>query len=110
MGTPTKGFFMSNLSISESLIKSKELTIKEKGCFIYLLTLPEDQVYSYKKLSKNLPDNFNSIRHTIRSLIDKGFIVVREVKNENKKIINRQYLIGFDGKLFKCLTMEYSGE
>lgn len=86
------------------------MTIKEKGCIIFLMTLPEDQVYSYGKLSKMLPDNFNSIRHTMRSLIDKGFIVVRDMKDQNKKIMNRQYLIGYDGELFKCLTMQYSGE
>lgn len=68
--------------ISNDVIKSKELTLPEKGLLSYLLSLPADWVIYRQNLYNSLPDKAGSIDKYFKALQTKGYILSVRVHNK----------------------------
>ena len=62
-------------TLPNELIKSKTLSLDEKGLLSYLLSLPSDWVIYKKNLYNNLPDKPGTIDRAFKGLQNKGYIL-----------------------------------
>ena len=62
-------------TLPNMLIKSKTLSLDEKGLLSYLLSLPSDWVIYKKNLYNNLPDKPGTIDRAFKGLQNKGYIL-----------------------------------
>ena len=62
-------------TLPNDVIKSKELSLAEKGLLSYLLSLPADWVIYKQNLYNSLPDKEGTIDKVFKGLQQKGFIV-----------------------------------
>jgi hypothetical protein len=68
-------------TIPNEIIKSKSLSMSEKGLLVYLLSLPTDWVLYKSNLHNHLPDKKGTIDKTFKSLQEKGYILSIKVHN-----------------------------
>jgi hypothetical protein len=62
-------------TLPNDIIKSKDLTLEEKGLLSYLLSLPSDWVLYRQNLYNSLPDKKGTIDKCFRGLQQKGYII-----------------------------------
>jgi hypothetical protein len=62
-------------TLPNDVIKSKELTLSEKGLLSYLLSLPADWVIYKQNLYNSLPDKEGTINKVFKGLQDKKYII-----------------------------------
>jgi len=67
---------------SNDLVKSKDLTLNEKGLLFFLLSHPEHWVINKQYLYNSLPDSRGSIDNSFKGLSEKGFIISTKIINE----------------------------
>lgn len=80
--------------ISNDVIKSKELTLSEKGLLTYLLSLPSDWVIYKQNLYNSLPDKAGSIDKYFKALQTKGYILSVRIHNlENGKFLGWNHIV-----------------
>lgn len=80
--------------ISNDLIKSKELTLAEKGLLTYLLSLPSDWVIYKQNLYNSLLDKAGSIDKYFKALQKKGYILSVRIHNlENGKFLGWNHVV-----------------
>jgi hypothetical protein len=70
-------------TLPNDVIKSKELTLSEKGLLSYLLSLPADWVIYKQNLYNSLPDKEGTIDKTFKALQTKGYIISVRVHDKN---------------------------
>jgi hypothetical protein len=70
-------------TLPNDVIKSKSLTLEEKGLLTYLLSLPSDWVIYKQNLYNNLPDRKGTIDKCFKGLQCKGYIVSAKVHDLN---------------------------
>jgi hypothetical protein len=70
-------------TLPNDVIKSKELSLSEKGLLSYLLSLPADWVIYKQNLYNSLPDKEGTIDKVFKGLQQKGFIVSVRVHDKN---------------------------
>lgn len=70
-------------TLPNDVLKSKELSLAEKGLLSYLLSLPSDWVIYKQYLYKNLPDKPGTIDKLFRGLQSKKFIISIRVHDKN---------------------------
>ena len=70
-------------TLPNDVIKSKELTLSEKGLLSYLLSLPADWVIYKQNLYNSLPDKEGTIDKVFKGLQNKGFIISVRVHDKN---------------------------
>jgi len=70
-------------TLPNDVIKSKELTLSEKGLLSYLLSLPADWVIYKQHLYNSLPDKEGTIDKTFKALQTKGYIISVRVHDKN---------------------------
>lgn len=81
--------------IFKGVAQDPNLSLKAKGFMLYVLSLPDDwQIYE-KELIKHFKDGRDSIRATIKELIDAGYIE-REKKRDEKGLIK-----GYEYRVFE---------
>ena len=69
--------------VSQNILKDENLSLKERGLLVTMLSLPDGWNFSIKGMAKILPDGIESISSTLNSLQDKGYVVSRQIKSEN---------------------------
>ena len=70
-------------TLPNDVIKSKELSLSEKGLLSYLLSLPADWVIYKQNLYNSLPDKEGTIDKVFKGLQLKGYIVSVRVHDKN---------------------------
>jgi hypothetical protein len=70
-------------TLPNDVIKSKELSLSEKGLLSYLLSLPADWVIYKQNLYNSLPDKEGTIDKTFKALQNKGYIISVRVHDKN---------------------------
>lgn len=70
-------------TLPNDVIKSKELSLAEKGLLSYLLSLPADWVIYKQNLYNSLPDKEGTIDKVFKGLQQKGYIVSVRVHDKN---------------------------
>lgn len=79
--------------IPNEILKSKDLTLGEKGLLAYLLSLPSDWIIYKKNLYDNLPDKPVQIDRYFKGLQTKGYIISVRVINEKSQFIGWNHVI-----------------
>jgi len=69
--------------IDNQIIKSKDLSLEEKGFLTYLLHKPSDWVFYRANLFNSLPDSKGTINRLWKALQAKGYIVSVKVHGVN---------------------------
>lgn len=72
--------------VKNDVLRSKSLTIEERGLLVYLLSLPEDWILYKSKLHENMPDSKGTIDRVFKQLQDKGYIVSVKVIDTKTKV------------------------
>jgi hypothetical protein len=67
---------------SNDLVRSKDLTLNEKGLLFFLLSHPEHWVINKQYLYNSLPDSRGTIDNSFKGLSEKGFIISTKIINE----------------------------
>ena len=81
-------------TLPNEIIKSKELSLEEKGFLSFLLSLPSDWVLYRHNLYKELPDAKGTIDRLFKSLQEKGYILsVRVHNSENGQFIGWNHIV-----------------
>jgi hypothetical protein len=70
-------------TLPNEIIKSKSLSLDEKGLLSYLLSLPSDWVIYKQNLYNNLPDKKGSIDRAFKNLQNKGYIISVKVHDSS---------------------------
>ncbi len=69
-------------TLPNEVIKSKDLSLEDKGLLSYLLSLPSDWVIYKQNLYNSLPDKKGSIDRSFKSLQKKGYILSVKVHDQ----------------------------
>jgi hypothetical protein len=72
--------------VKNDVLRSKSLTIEERGLLVYLLSLPEDWILYKSKLHENMPDSKGTIDRVFKNLQDKGYIISVKVIDVKTKV------------------------
>lgn len=81
-------------TLPNDVIKSKELSLSEKGLLSYLLSLPSDWVIYKQNLYNSLPDKEGTIDKCFRGLQSKGYIIsVRVHDQKTGKFIGWNHIV-----------------
>lgn len=81
-------------TLPNDVIKSKDLSLSEKGLLSYLLSLPSDWVIYRQNLYNSLPDKPGTIDKIFKGLQNKGYIVsVRVHDQKTGKFIGWNHIV-----------------
>ena len=69
-------------TLPNEVIKSKDLSLEDKGLLSYLLSLPSDWVIYKQNLYNSLPDKKGTIDRSFKSLQKKGYILSVKVHDQ----------------------------
>lgn len=72
--------------IKNDILRSKILTIEERGLLVYLLSLPLDWAIYKSKLHEDMPDSKGTIDRVFKGLQDKGYIISVRVIDAKTKV------------------------
>jgi hypothetical protein len=72
--------------VKNDVLRSKSLTIEERGLLVYLLSLPEDWILYKSKLHENMPDSKGTIDRVFKGLQEKGYIISVKVIDTQTKV------------------------
>jgi uncharacterized phage protein (TIGR02220 family) len=76
-------------TISNDLIKNRELSWKARGILTYILSLPDDWDINLEELAKHSDkDGVDSFRSGWKELQDKGYVNRERIRNEAGKIVS----------------------
>lgn len=79
--------------ISNDLINDSRLSLKEKGIMLHILSKPDNWILNIKEIANNNQDGEKAVYSGIKKLKEYGYIVLKPVYNEFKKITSWIYYI-----------------
>ena len=81
--------------MSNHHLTNKTLSLKAKGLFSFILSLPEDWDYSLKGLVSLCKESYDTVKNTINELKEQGYIeVVKLLPNQTKSgRIEYEYIV-----------------
>ncbi len=74
-------------------LKDTSLSLKAKGLLSMFLSFPEDWNYSARGLAAICKEGVEAISNTIRELERAGYIIRRQLRGNNGRIIDTEYII-----------------
>lgn len=80
-------------TLPNDVIRSKDLTLEEKGFLAFLLSLPSDWVLYKSNLYKELPDAKGTIDRVFRNLQDKGYILSVRVHDKIGQFVGWNHIV-----------------
>ena len=80
-------------TIPNELIQNKNLSAKAKGIIVYLLSLPDNWVVYKTELHNNFTDGKDSIRSGFDELVEAGYIVTVDVRDENGRFKGSNHIV-----------------
>ena len=79
-------------------LRDKKLSLRAKGLFAYLLTLPDDWDVHFSELLTHHTDREKGTRGAMGELIDNGYVSITMKRDEGGKIVGNDYLV-FEDKI-----------
>ena len=77
--------------VDNTFIKDKSLSMKAKGLFTYILSLPDDwQIYK-TELTEHFSDGKDAIRTAMNELVEHGYLVTKRLKDEKGRFAGYVY-------------------
>ncbi len=87
--TPKKNYTI----VPNSILNNNELSIKERGMWATLASLPDNWGFSVKGLKKILPDGTDAISNAIKSLESKGYVTRPAQQRNNGKYSHCDWIL-----------------
>lgn len=69
--------------ISQHILHDKQLTLKQRGLLVTLISLPPNWEYSHEGLSKIIPDGISTIKSNFNDLVKMGYIEASQGRNND---------------------------
>ena len=79
--------------MSNHHLRNKELSLRAKGLFSVILSLPDDWDYTVKGLAYICKEGADSIRGALKELEQQGYIERSRVRNEKGQLTTAEYII-----------------
>lgn len=79
--------------MSNHHLRNKELSLKARGLFSIILSLPDDWDYTVKGLAYICKEGADSIRSALKELEQQGYIERSRVRNEKGQLTTAEYII-----------------
>lgn len=79
--------------LDNTFIKDCSLSWKAKGVMTYLLSLPEDWEIYLSELQNHATDGRDSLQNALKELIEKGYLVKIQKKDEKGRFTNNIFII-----------------
>lgn len=79
--------------IDNTCLQDPTMSLKAKGLYAYLMSLPEDWVLHQTELKRHFKDGKDSIRTAIYELIEKGYVTKTDTRNELGQIVDCTYVV-----------------
>ena len=79
--------------MSNHHLRDKRLSLKAKGLLSMALSLPDSWEYSVRGLAAICKESVDAIRAAVRELEAAGYIIRRQKRGENGRIIDIEYII-----------------
>lgn len=79
--------------IDNTCLQDPTMSLKAKGLYAYLMSLPEDWVLHQTELKRHFKDGKDSIRTAMNELIEKGYVTKTDTRNELGQIVDCTYLV-----------------
>ena len=78
--------------MSNHHLRNKELSLKAKGLFSVILSLPDDWDYTVKDLAYICKEGADSIRSALKELEQQGYIERSRIRRERNALYAEDYL------------------
>lgn len=79
--------------MNNACLQDPSMSLKAKGLYAYLMSLPEDWVLHQTELKRHFKDGRDSIRTAIYELIEKGYVTKVDTRNELGQIVDCTYTV-----------------
>lgn len=79
--------------MSNHHLRNKELSLKAKGLFSVILSLPDNWDYTVKGLAYICKEGADSIRSALKELEQQGYIERSRIRNEKGQLTTAEYII-----------------
>lgn len=79
--------------MNNTCLQDPNMSMKAKGLYAYLMSLPEDWVLHQTELKRHFKDGRDSIRTAINELIQNGYVTKVDTRNELGQIIDCTYTV-----------------
>ena len=79
--------------MNNTCLQDPNMSMKAKGLYAYLMSLPEDWVLHQTELKRHFKDGRDSIRTAVNELIENGYVTKVDTRNELGQIIDCTYTV-----------------
>ena len=79
--------------MNNTCLQDPNMSMKAKGLYAYLMSLPEDWVLHQTELKRHFKDGRDSIRTAINELIENGYVTKVDTRNELGQIVDCTYTV-----------------
>ena len=80
-------------TISNECLQDPSLSWKAKGLFAYMMSLPDDWKLYKTELLKHATDGKDSTRSGFDELVDRGYVIPQELRDENGRMAGWDYIV-----------------
>ena len=80
-------------TIKNEILERIDLSWKAKGLYVYLMSLPPNWVIYRRDLKNRSSDGYESMNSGFNELIEAGYILMIEMKNEQGQFKGYNYII-----------------
>ena len=85
MANEIKRYKSSNhVTINNSIMKERDVTLKAKGLYALIMSLPDDWDFSIKGICAITKENYTAVNAAIKELIDAGYCRRERIKEKGK--------------------------
>ena len=79
--------------MNNTCLQDPNMSMKAKGLYAYLMSLPEDWVLHQTELKRHFKDGRDSIRTAVNELIQNGYVTKVDTRNELGQIVDCTYTV-----------------
>lgn len=79
--------------MNNTCLQDPNMSMKAKGLYAYLMSLPEDWVLHQTELKRHFKDGRDSIRTAVNELIENGYVTKVDTRNELGQIVDCTYTV-----------------
>lgn len=79
--------------MNNTCLQDPNMSMKAKGLYAYLMSLPEDWVLHQTELKRHFKDGRDSIRTAVNELIENGYVTKEDTRNELGQIVDCTYTV-----------------
>lgn len=92
--------------INKTFLEDKNLSLKGKGLLAYCMSKPDGWQFSVLQLAKHLKEGKDSLYHAFEELIELGYCVRDQLRNENGRFGNSDYVLYETSRSTECLMAD----